>query len=172
MRLIKLAALTVLSFVVVIAASAQDVSNDPVVNPDANACYTGGTLEGKCITDDDWIAGWHLIRWEAGLITGDEMPALLRYVLPKGSRPDGGVCYEGVDTGLSSWLFDADTYGGYVFMPTNNCYTPGYTYGTAVVATTAEDADAKCAAIQPGTTAYDYTFWVRNETYNNYWLCF
>lgn len=61
--------------------------NDPFVNEQANACYAGGSLEGKCAPDgngngivDDyeadwaWNCGWHLIRLEAGIIHESDMP--------------------------------------------------------------------------------------------------
>lgn len=72
------------------AAFAQDsgpVPNDPTVNEDANACYAGGSMEGKCHLDangdgvvDDfeseilWACGWYVIRVEHGMITASAMP--------------------------------------------------------------------------------------------------
>lgn len=54
----------------VLVASAQGVDdkgqpNDPAVNERANACFEGGSLEGRCETDAEWTCGWYLIRWEA-----------------------------------------------------------------------------------------------------------
>lgn len=43
--------------------------NDPAVNPDANACYEGGSRAGKCYSDSDWACGWYYIRWEGSLTT-------------------------------------------------------------------------------------------------------
>lgn len=51
------------------------VINDPQVNERANACYEGGEMAGKCLTDWDWEAGWYLIRYRAGLISPADFPA-------------------------------------------------------------------------------------------------
>ncbi|GAB1421119.1 hypothetical protein MASR2M15_12600 [Anaerolineales bacterium] len=48
--------------------------NDPSTNLDANACFEGGSLAGRCTTDWDWICGWYLIRFEEGLIRPDQVP--------------------------------------------------------------------------------------------------
>lgn len=56
--------------------------NDPAVNPRANACYTGGSLEGKCHTEVEWVAGWYLIRFESGILSRDEVPEDYQWVLP------------------------------------------------------------------------------------------
>ncbi len=58
--------------------------NDPAVNERANACYTGAALEGKCHTEDGWIAGWYLIRFQYGIFTSDDVPEEYRWVLPTG----------------------------------------------------------------------------------------
>lgn len=39
------------------------VVNNPLVNPNANACYEPGQV---CVTPDDWARGWYLIRREYG----------------------------------------------------------------------------------------------------------
>lgn len=68
---------------IAIAAGVDDQGNpnDPAVNERANACYEGGSMEGKCDTDWEWVCGWHLIRAEA-----DEtyvMPEWCESLLPK-----------------------------------------------------------------------------------------
>jgi hypothetical protein len=78
-------------------ASADNLPNDPNVNADANACYTGGTLAGRCtgvdsngdgvISDDEvrfaWVAGWYLIRFQAGIIARADFPSQYAYLLPQ-----------------------------------------------------------------------------------------
>lgn len=63
---------------VLMAQDDQGDPNDPGVNDRANACYTGGSLAGKCHTTDAdrdgdvdqldvdfmWWCGWYLIRVE------------------------------------------------------------------------------------------------------------
>lgn len=67
-------------------------NNDPTTNPDANACYEGGSFDGKCDTTDvngddkiddfdrDWMyaAGWYQIRWECSMIAREDIPASFR----------------------------------------------------------------------------------------------
>lgn len=75
----------VMSFAIIKAADSVDDQgnpNDPAVNDRANACYTGGSLEGKCDSDLLWAAGWYLIRFEHGMITRHDFPGLYVWVLP------------------------------------------------------------------------------------------
>jgi hypothetical protein len=75
------------------ALAAQDentLANDPFINPDANACFAGGSWEGKCGDDlEMWRAGWYLIRWEKRIIATDEMPDQYKWVTP-GDGSSGG----------------------------------------------------------------------------------
>jgi hypothetical protein len=79
------------------AAVAQDneSSNDPRVNENANACFAGGTMEGKCNVDFDgngtvdeyevtwaWECGWYIIRVNAGMISSTQMPERCQTLLP------------------------------------------------------------------------------------------
>jgi hypothetical protein len=71
------------------AVSAQDSTddagnlNDPLVNERANACYEGGSWEGKCGDDEYlWIAGWYYIRLEAGLLTAGQVPSSVEWIVP------------------------------------------------------------------------------------------
>lgn len=71
-----------LSLVAVFAASDSENPNDPAVNPNANACYTGGSMAGKCKADKQlWIAGWYAIRYQRGLITADQIPDPYKWLL-------------------------------------------------------------------------------------------
>jgi hypothetical protein len=61
---------------------------DPTTNPDANACYEGGSLEGRCdnndlngdgtVSDDEkawmWNYGWHKIRFEKNILDPKDYP--------------------------------------------------------------------------------------------------
>lgn len=75
--------LSVLIFGVVFAGGVDDEGNpnDPRVNERANACYMGGTLEGKCATEAEWQAGWYLIRYEYGMINRQGIPVWAQWVL-------------------------------------------------------------------------------------------
>jgi len=77
--------LLVMSFSVIHAADSVDDQgnpNDPTVNDRANACYAGGSLEGKCDSDILWAAGWYLIRFEFGTFERGDIPTWVVWVLP------------------------------------------------------------------------------------------
>jgi hypothetical protein len=65
----------------------RGVVNDPRVNERANACYDGGTLEGKCHTQVEWDAGWYLIRFQFGLLGRGDIPEEYYWVLPSEETP-------------------------------------------------------------------------------------
>ncbi|MEM9954706.1 MAG: hypothetical protein AAF846_24070 [Chloroflexota bacterium] len=48
--------------------------NDPALNERANACFEGGSMDGKCDELWDWQCGWFLIRLEQNIINGDQFP--------------------------------------------------------------------------------------------------
>jgi len=80
-----------LSLMVALAATHSETPNDPRVNPDANACYTGGSWAGKCKLDDElWIAGWYEIRLEYGLISGNQVPDQYKWILPQATEEPAG----------------------------------------------------------------------------------
>ncbi|MCU0464521.1 MAG: hypothetical protein MUF38_08105 [Anaerolineae bacterium] len=70
-KVLSLLVLVVLSAVVVLAQDDAGSPNNPASNERANACYTGGSLEGKCDwpteaeTEWAWTCGWYIIRAEA-----------------------------------------------------------------------------------------------------------
>lgn len=86
MKYIALFLLTLALFVLglgLIAAQDTPLPNDPNVNPDANACFEGGSMEGKCGDSEYlWIGGWYKIRFEYGLISRDIFPSLYDWELP------------------------------------------------------------------------------------------
>jgi hypothetical protein len=56
--------------------------NNPAVNERANACYEGGSLEGKCDTQEEWDAGWYLIRYQVNMISRENFPIQYIWILP------------------------------------------------------------------------------------------
>ena len=70
----------ILFFVIGMSSTFAQLPNDPGINPDANACFAGGSLAGICDRIDvdrdgdidqddiDWMfrCGWFLIRVELG----------------------------------------------------------------------------------------------------------
>lgn len=82
LTLSMIALLVFVSLLSVPAALAGDTYDDDL-DPEANACFEGGTLAGKCETEADWEAGWFLVRYEHGLIDLDKFPSEYRWVLPR-----------------------------------------------------------------------------------------
>jgi hypothetical protein len=56
-------------------------------SPEDNACYAGGVMEGKCVGDWEWKAGWHLARFLAGTMTREQVPQDFQIVLPPPAEP-------------------------------------------------------------------------------------
>lgn len=74
--------------------------NDPRVNENANACYEGGSMgHYYCDEEEEWIGGWYLIRYENGMITRDQVPDFVSWILPPldddddDDDTDAGQCY-------------------------------------------------------------------------------
>lgn len=59
----------------------SETPNDPTVNLDANACYTGGSMAGTCNTDYLWIAGWYAIRLQWNVITAGQVPDAYKWLI-------------------------------------------------------------------------------------------
>lgn len=123
-RNLIIALLVLLSLALVVTASGIDDegnANDPNLNNRANACFEGGSLEGRCDTVDidengtvdeweiEWhyVCGWYLIRYENGLIGQDNLP-------------DG--CQIPVDLPATSTKAAIDTPG--VFCPGTDLFPP------------------------------------------------
>ena len=85
--LIMLVLLLTVSVIAVYAFNpTTPAENDPLINEDANACFIGGSMVGKCGDSELlWNAGWYLIRFEQGIITRDQVPDQYKWVLPKES---------------------------------------------------------------------------------------
>jgi hypothetical protein len=83
-RLIPLFVLvTIVLFALPTFAADDTLPNDPAVNPDANACLTGGLWEGKCGDSEYmWAGGWYLIRFHTGLIPREIFPDQYKWALP------------------------------------------------------------------------------------------
>jgi hypothetical protein len=56
--------------------------NIPLINERANACYGGASLSGTCVSEEDWVCGWSVIRLEDGLISRAEFPEECITLLP------------------------------------------------------------------------------------------
>jgi hypothetical protein len=105
----KIALLMLCLLLITTAALASEPAtteeNNPDTNPDANACYIGGSLFGKCsITDvnrdsqiEGWEidymydAGWYLIRFDKGLFARNVIPEKYRWLLPPEPVPEDGA---------------------------------------------------------------------------------
>jgi hypothetical protein len=87
MSRLKITLLLVLITVVSLSAALvsgnddQGNPNDPFTNNRANACYEDGTMASKCDTEWDWICGWYMIRYDAGIFSSNDIPATCRVLL-------------------------------------------------------------------------------------------
>lgn len=152
-------------------ADGTDLQNDPTINPDANACFEGGSKAGICETDIEWIAGWFLIRLETEVYTYEDVPDFLYWMLPADyldedidysnkvakSKQDSiygrlnlGGCYARPE---GDWSFDAgkkETNDNLTWHNGSDCNSPNGT-GTIVSGSDRTEAEKKCEGLgEPG----------------------
>jgi hypothetical protein len=85
----KLLFLVIILLVSSLFVSAQDTTE---IDPEANACNEGGSMEGKCNIDFDengtvddyeilwaWTCGWYIARYDAGIFA--EVPSYCQSLL-------------------------------------------------------------------------------------------
>jgi len=139
--------------------------NDPRFNENANACYIGGTMSGKCnntdVNDDNviddfdrdwmWTAGWHRIRYDFGLTPSDSFDNAYETVLPEDAvRP-----IDSMSAGCYELIFEGEP-ERYILWPGGNnaqmiqlffrdtCEGPFFFFENVVAAETYEAADLIC----------------------------
>jgi len=124
-----------ISSILVLAGGFDDRGepNDPAVNERANACYEGGTLEGKCDSQLEWDAGWYLIRYEFGIFQRTDIPGWVEWVLPPETMPEY----------MSPVVSSACSAGGVI--------CPNITFTCAMLFT----CDEACACLNSGNFALD-----------------
>jgi hypothetical protein len=89
---------------VIAIAEEHGSSNDPGTNPDANACYEGGTWEGQCDSEVAWQCGWYLIRYDSGM---SGLPDWCEWAIAE----SGIWCQVDLNPNFINWNWDA--IGGY-----------------------------------------------------------
>lgn len=156
--------LAVLLVLVCGAAMAQEPSpNDPEASEDANACFAGGTMDGKCALDADgdgvledfeedwaWTCGWYLIRLETGLIKSEAMPESCFSLVESGYR-----CYINGSFG-SSFLYTGPngTIGNIVFFPNLECAGDGLIAPASALIISDSEAEAQAICESLGTVFF------------------
>jgi len=140
--------------------------NNPYVNENANACYIGGSLSGKCNTTDvngdkvvddydrDWMwtAGWHRIRYDYGMVEPDNFDEAYAPILPE---PEGVRQIDGMDAGCYEVIFEGVPerwilWGGGASVQTaelyfrDTCDGPLFYLENVVAVETYEEADEIC----------------------------
>lgn len=90
--------LCLLIIVLLLIPVSASYAQDPGTNQD-NACYTGGTLAGKCSTPWHWICGWYLTRWESagGWFGTYQLPTTCASLLPPRPASLSGADAAGTD---------------------------------------------------------------------------
>lgn len=79
--LVMVCLLLLMSLLAAPAALADDSGEAVPLDPEANACFDGGTLAGKCDTEDMWVAGWLLARVEYGVLDPHDVPDEYAWIL-------------------------------------------------------------------------------------------
>ena len=160
--------------------SAEETPNplDPRTNPDANACYSGGSMDGRCENQNHWNAGWYLIRWEHDLMQAEDIPAQYQWVLytriPLAVQGQGqGECYS---SSSSSVLYTgpANSLGNYLLFKTvTDCSLKGNSFSTAafIFANSFDDAMSLCDSIISVDFFVDKWADYGFNTPSNAWAC-
>lgn len=165
-------------------SAAQDgdpVPNDPTVNDAANACYSGGSMAGKCGLDADgdgaleqheldwaWACGWYAIRVEAGMIAASGVPEWC------GTAPVElpANCYNHNNGGSLLYVGPANTIDNMIYFFEDNCQGDAYLYGdTAIILTNdANEAETICLSFTGAGGVYQMSAqgW---QTPPNFWEC-
>lgn len=84
----KLRLLWLITLVLLLAVSLMAVAQGTTAeSPEDNACYTGGSLEGKCDwpteKEDEWAwdCGWYIARYDTGVFTLGQIPEWCNYFI-------------------------------------------------------------------------------------------
>ncbi|MCS6835841.1 MAG: hypothetical protein NZ750_07470 [Anaerolineae bacterium] len=140
-----------LILVVAIAAlAALAIAETPAPTPDPkdNACYPGGSMDGRCEDDNHWNAGWYYARWEQGKIKREDFPVMYIWVLPPLLEPaeqaqgsSSGICYpfELFDSLL--YTGPANTLGNFIYYAEPDCTGEPEPFDEDALIVFAEDED-------------------------------
>lgn len=175
-RLLIILTLLSFSFVVVLAVGTDDQGNpnDPNDNDRANACFSEGSLEGKCDTDWEWKCGWHLIRFEYELTSREDFPTECASLLPPLPEPEAvdndAGCYV---MARASFYYNGvpNSSGNLAAFESNDCIDGSFSSGIIVVANDESTALAICASAIGGNAVIN----AASEGFNspsNLWFCF
>jgi hypothetical protein len=122
----------------------------PTESPLDNACYTGGSMEGKCDwpTQDEedwaWNCGWYVARYDQGLFTPNQVPEWCNFFFLDEGAPTTCFEFEGYFefVGPFNTLNNTADYGG-----DETCTSPDAQLYTTVTAADETAADDACAAL-------------------------
>ena len=184
MKRLSIIVVSILALILSVQVLAQDDGEG--LADDANACYEGGSLEGKCGNSDldrdgtveEWeidrmyTCGWYLIRLENGVISRQQFPNYCEFLLQilEGAGSSGPVCYT---NGEISFLYGGppNQYGNITYFGSTNCtgeyYVP-FTEGL-IVAPSLPAAQSICTGLG-GYVGSSYSAQGYN-TPSNYWRC-
>lgn len=125
-------------------------------SPEDNACFTGGSLDGKCDWPTDaedewaWECGWYIARVDTGEFTVNDVPPWCNYF----TAPQV-VCYSSASPGqldftLSAPLNTVANTSGFATFD-GSCSGSIIIKETIVSASNAQGASAKCVSLLGGT---------------------
>jgi hypothetical protein len=152
----RLAGIAVLLLLICGAALAQD-------DGDLNACFAGGSMEGKCALDADgdgvleqheadwaWECGWYVGQLAADLIEPNQIPDWCVSVVPSPFR----CFYYGADIPYSVlYIGPANTIGNASFYFSPDCTGDGTRFPASamIIAGSLEEATAICESLGTDT---------------------
>lgn len=171
-KILFITSLLVIMLTSTLAIRANDFDNDPNTNPDANACFPGGTMEDfGCDSLYYWIAGFIKIRLEHGIFTEKQVPPEYEWLIDekeiveesssknKSKKSSGAGCV--LERSSIYWDFGNsnrfapgsnvnlyDDAACTLFRTTVNLPSVWF-----VAASSSAEADSICDSIDPGTVA-------------------
>jgi hypothetical protein len=178
---VKLLMLLMVLFALTLASAAQDENTGE--SPEDNACYAGGSLEGKCDWPTDaedewaWTCGWYIARAERGIIAESSVPNRCNYFTT-------AICFRSEISGPDLLMIGVpDRANNAILHLTTDgtCLDPAYAVTIIISPITGPALDAmemafeKCAEITdvPGAQALplDWLDYGHSGLPEDYWMC-
>lgn len=151
-----------------LVVSGAALANDGMTeDPRENACYAGGTLEGKCDWPTDaedewaWNCGWYLAAYQNGRASADSLPETCAILISQAPSCYFTTAVVDFDFALSAPLNTFLNAVGYLSTD-GSCSGGVHGVATIVEVATMGEAQAACAAISP---VYTFAIWL--EYYDN-----
>lgn len=179
---VRMLVLLIALFALTLASAAQEETVTEL--PEDNACYAGGSLEGKCDWPTDaedewaWTCGWYIARAENGVIWRADVPEWCNYFTNPAFTP---VCYPSSEPEFPDleMIAPVDTRNnGRFYISTDGTCSGDYLAFTVIAAPPVEEslemAYEKCASITGATEVFTFPiglFEIFVGLPTDYWIC-